>query len=355
LSSSVTATPTGPRSSPRARRRALVAEGREHLRREAWSDALASFVEANRLARDRSTERRIVELRHRAALAIEEHAPTGTWPPTLADPFPDETGLPEITVDRLDAATLGGAILNHGALIVRGLATPEQADQLRRAIDHALDAYDDPAGPDAAAGWHDPLDWQLGDEELAYVRVLARNTGGLLAVDSPRTFFQLTELYEQSGVFDVVAGYLGERPLFSIKKTTLRRIREVVRPAWHQDGSFLGPEVRAVNIWLSLSHCGGDTATIGLDVAPGRIDGILETGTYDAEFETVAVGQRVVEGAVTRPMLTPEFHAGDALLFDERFLHRTSARLEATEERHAIESWLFAPSGFPSDYGGLLS
>jgi hypothetical protein len=48
-------------------------------------------------------------------------------------------------------------------------------------------------------------------------------------------------------------------------------------------------------------------------------------------------------------MITPEFRPGDALCFDDRYLHRTSAA-DAHGWRHAVEAWFFAPSGFPADY-----
>ena len=47
--------------------------------------------------------------------------------------------------------------------------------------------------------------------------------------------------------------------------------------------------------------------------------------------------------------MRPIFEPGDALLFDERFLHRTAVEPEMTRERYAIESWFFAPSHYPGD------
>ena len=111
-------------------------------------------------------------------------------------------------------------------------------------------------------------------------------------------------------------------------------------------------DVRSVNLWVSLSHCGGGTDAIGLDVVPRRVDELLATGTEDAEAPTVAIGQRVIERNVMSEVITPEFHPGDALCFDERFLHRTSAAA-GTAPRHAIEAWFFAPSHFPDRYGAL--
>jgi len=68
---------------------------------------------------------------------------------------------------------------------------------------------------------------------------------------------------------ELVRVYLGEAPLITAQKTTLRKAEPAVPGAWHQDGKFMGP-VRALNLWLSLSHCGDDAP--GLDIVPKRID-----------------------------------------------------------------------------------
>jgi hypothetical protein len=47
------------------------------------------------------------------------------------------------------------------------------------------------------------------------------------------------------------------------------------------------------------------------------------------------------------PVLRPAFEPGDALLFDEPFLHRTAVSPGMTRERYAIETWFFAPSVYP--------
>ena len=49
------------------------------------------------------------------------------------------------------------------------------------------------------------------------------------------------------------------------------------------------------------------------------------------------------------PVIRPHFAPGDALLFDELFLHRTATDDTMTRERYAIETWFFAPSVYPGD------
>ena len=68
-------------------------------------------------------------------------APRG-WPPALSDPFPGAIGVPEIAAADVTSAILGGALLHHGSLLVRGLVPADRAAILRQAIDHAFAAYD---------------------------------------------------------------------------------------------------------------------------------------------------------------------------------------------------------------------
>ena len=49
---------------------------------------------------------------------------------------------------------------------------------------------------------------------------------------------------------------------------------------------------------------------------------------------------------ITRPVFKP----GDALLFDDLFLHQTGSDPSMSKPRYAIESWFFGPSAFPQDY-----
>ena len=119
----------------------------------------------------------------------------------------------------------------------------------------------------------------------------------------------------------------------------------VVAADWHQDGAFLGPGIRVVNVWIALTHCGDDAP--GLDIVGGRLHDLVPTGTEGAWFDW-SVGDPLVR-AVSRdmPVVRPIFEPGDAILFDELNLHRTAITPGMTQERYAIESWFFAPSRFP--------
>jgi hypothetical protein len=175
---------------------------------------------------------------------------------------------------------------------------------------------------------------------------MVRDSGGCLAADSPRAMFNLIDITTKSGVGDVIAGYLGERPALSVLKTTLRTIAPMDgQNGWHQDGAFLGDNIRSLNMWVSLSHCGIDAPS--LDLVAKRLHEIVPTGTEGAAFDW-SVGEPVVQRvAGEQGVHHGVFEPGDVVFLDEMNLHRTSATLEMTETRLAIEAWFFAPSAYP--------
>ena len=165
------------------------------------------------------------------------------------------------------------------------------------------------------------------------------------AADSPRVMFDLLESFERAGMRQMLTAYLSGRPTLSVNKGTLRRARPTVDTAWwHQDGAFLGRDIRSLNVWLSLSHCGRDAP--GLEVVPERLAGIVETGTQGADFDW-SVGDSVAAEASGEKASRPVFKPGDALLFDHLLLHRTFTDPAMTGTRYATETWFFAPSAYP--------
>lgn len=158
---------------------------------------------------------------------------------------------------------------------------------------------------------------------------------------------ELVETLDSVGLSRAIHGYLGERPVLSVNKCTLRRVPLDTKHAnWHQDGAFLGEGIRSVNVWMALSHC-GDVAP-GLDIVPRRLEQVVETGTDGATFPWT-VGPGVVERvSVGAPVCRPIFEPGDVLVFDDLFLHRTAVDDAMTNERYAVETWFFAPSAYPS-------
>ncbi|MEI9987951.1 MAG: phytanoyl-CoA dioxygenase family protein [Aliidongia sp.] len=265
------------------------------------------------------------------------------WPSSVPDPFPGTEEPPEIRGTELTAELLAGAIQHHGCLLVRGLIDAEQTASLARLVTQAIDTAQ--ASQSGDSPWFTPYPLGEHDGMTPAARKFGTDSGAVWTADSPRALADFIAFLKAHGVVDVIEEYLGERAYLSIGKSTLRRVPPMATTAWHQDGAFLGAEIRTVNCWLTLSDCGDDAA--GIDLYPRRLNGLVESGTQGA-FAWWAVGDGMVEQMEkTASIVAPRFKAGDALLFDQLFLHRTGARPGLTRERLAIESWFFAGSTFP--------
>jgi hypothetical protein len=316
-----------------------------------FRQAIDYATAANRNLRAPELERRLMVWRANAYPSVQHETGATPWPQQFADPFPGQSGPPEIDAADLTVERMGGAFQHHGSLLVRGMIASHEAEHLRTGIDRAMrarDAFQSGTPVEELDAWY-------AETPLDTPTATARGwVGSLWTADSPRMMYEVLELYERHGLTAVISGYLRESLMLSIGKSTLRR----VDPGggehdWHQDGAFLGKDVRTVNVWLSLSDCGVDAP--GIDVVAQRLPGVVETGSHGAIFDW-SVGRGVVEGLKQEGarVVCPVFRPGDVMLFDQLMLHRTAVRPEMTKSRYAIESWYFTPSTFPMDQGPLL-
>ena len=311
---------------------------------------------------DESEARRILQLRHRAGLKLldESRAQTPDYPEPDFDLLGD-SDLPTVEAGEVTPGLLRAAIMRNGCLLIRGLVDQEEAARLRDEIDRAYEARGSEAGEaNGGSGYFEEFrpDAQF---DLAFERALLLGSAGLWVADSPRMMAEVLELFDRAGLTRLATEYLGERPAISVNKSLLRKVKptqikdtdgskERSPSAWHQDGAFLG-DVRALNVWLSLSRC-GDVAP-GLDIVPRRLEEIVPTGTEGAIFDW-SVSRAVTEEAAGEvSIMRPVFEPGDVLLFDELFLHATAAEPDMPNMRYAVESWYFGPSAFPAGYAPL--
>jgi hypothetical protein len=329
-------------------------------------EQIEALTEANRRTPDPELERRLLSLRYRAGVQLCSQSAAAP-----RDPTPDfeglqgATSLPEITPDRLTPELARAAILEHGALLVRGLVPTEDSDRLRAGIDRVFEAREARAnGGQADAGYYEefnPGSYELQSSKTsteveqgvqAAVGRWSHSNSGIWAADSPRLMFEMLEAFERVGLLGLARQYLGEPPAISMQKCTLRKQippETAAQPGWHQDGAFLG-DVRALNVWLSLSHCGDDAP--GLYLVPRRLDHIVPTGTRGAIFDWVVSPAMAEEAAAGEEILKPIFEPGDVMLFDELYLHATAADPGMSKPRYAVESWFFGPSAFPENVDG---
>ena len=316
--------------------------------------AAAEILEAlPRDVRDTSIDVRIVRLRHQAFAELP-HGPTpdpepGGTPPDL---WPNVVDAPELPAADLTLETLTSAVYHHGCLIVRGLLPAHGCEAFRADIDEALAAFDDyeMARPAKTAPWYVPFDAGnrfRGARSLRH-RVPARRAvaptphtrlgpSSSTATPSPTRGSSTWSATTSTG-----------SPCSSVNKFVLRRVSGGAEPAWHQDGGYLGISSRALNLWVALSECGADTELMGLDILPGRRRELAEVGTFDA-VERRAISPTVASRLAQeteRPVVRPLFHPGDAILFDQYFVHRSDIRPLA-RDRYAIESWFFSARDYP--------
>lgn len=334
--------------------RDLLSESDQLQRAGQAQEAIEILSAANRADPQPAVEARLVELRAHAFDTLDRQHGHAEWPRPCPDPFPEVVGTPpEIHRRDLTPDIVAGGLLHHGSLIVRELVGPDDVTALQDAIRHAFEAraaYAAGSATEDDAGWYTPYEQGRHHEVFGSARMVR-------IIDSPRTLFLLIETYRAVGLIEVLQEHLGERPALSAHKCALRRLTPEPDEAsrdYHQDGSFMGADLRTVNVWLPLMDCGGDARTAGLDLVPRRVDHILDTGVEGAIFDWTISESVVARAAEGVGIVRPSFAAGDAMLFDELMVHRTGITPGMDQERMAVESWFFAPSAYPDDHVPLV-
>jgi hypothetical protein len=328
-------------------------------RREARSlfRELEELTAANRAQADPAKERRLLRVRHRAFQYLKPSSDADVVAPAPGVEHRIEQGLPAIDAAQLSAERVRAAILDHGSVHVRGLFDADLVGRMKAGIDRTFDASveygkaqeagdEDEWSRRPEAAWYQPFR-PLPGYSFGGGRNWNRNNTAIWAADSPRIVFELIESFDRLGISEMVGSYLGERPAISMNKTVLRRVPPRGGGAdWHQDGAFLGDDIRSLNVWLSLSDCG--VTAPGMDIVSKRLSEIVPTGTGGANFDW-SVAPDVAERAAGGPegIVRPRFQPGDALLFDHLNLHRTATEETMSDPRYAIETWFFAPSAYP--------
>lgn len=266
-----------------------------------------------------------------------------------------EQGIPAVAAENLSSEVLESAMSQDGALLVRGLAHPDTVSELREIVDQVIENCSQAATNGQSAvpkgSFYAPptiLREVMPGAELGTSRGFHHNSGSAMCVEAPSVAEELLGLYKQWGLYELIAAYLNEPPCLSAKKWVLRRTQLPISDAgWHQDGAFMGTDISSLNLWLPLTHCGGDSGAPGLDVVPARLQDIISS---DEAYFDWAVSPSTVdrEFANTAP-ISPEFAAGDALFFDHFYLHRTQYKPSFSATRYAIETWFFGSETFPKN------
>lgn len=332
---------------------ALLAQALAFREQGDWAQALAALTRANIQRPSADVQQQLIDWRIEAGRSLPappESAPRVTAPLGAAG----SVGIPEIAPSELSAARVREAVYSSGALIVRGLLKPPTVETLRQQIERVVGARENPdlfPPVESQAAWYvrSPEAWGAPSQFFRRPGQTVESSS-IWVADSPRMACELLALYESLGLPALLASYFGEPARLSVKKWVLRKMapKKNGNAGWHQDGRFLGEDIRSLNLWLALSDCGGDAPAPGMDLLVDGPREIHPTGTDGAWFDWTVGPERVARLAREASIVQPRFAPGDALLFDQYSLHRTALEDHHSAVRYAIEAWFFAASTAPA-------
>ncbi len=325
-----------------------------------WAEALAQLIQANRQQPSAALQQLMIDWRIRAGRSAPE-APgaevSGVQAVEAGEGRRRGGGpldIPEVHADGLTPESLRDALRDTGTLIVRGLIDESLAADLRGKIDRVVAARENPeVSPPvvADAAWYSRSE-EVSGAPSEFFRQPGKvvESSSIWAADSPHVACEVLALYRQLGLQELLQAYFGEPARLSVKKWVLRKVapEKNGNAGWHQDGRFLGENIRTVNLWLALSDCGGDAPAPGIDLLVDGERKIQPTGTDGAWFNWTVGEERVARLAADKCIAQPRFAPGDAILFDHYSLHRTALENHHSAVRYAIESWFFAASTAPA-------
>ena len=210
-------------------------------------EEIGTLSQLNRASRRPDWDRQLLRLRHIAGgRIITAGGADSDFTPADFSGLPVGDPLPELSPAQLSPGVLRAGILRDGCLLVRGLLDPDEAARLSEEVERAFDHRD---------GCYEPF-FALGRFALTAIeRAMIADCCGVPIVDAPVAASDVLEMFDATGVSRLVRDYLGQRPVISAQKTTLRKVEPSAgsdSTAWHQDACAFGCEVHAVNMWIAL-------------------------------------------------------------------------------------------------------
>ncbi len=337
--------------------RSAIAKSNLKISQKKYRHAIKILTQATHKVNSSEIETRLRDIRHEAFFHQTFKSEFETWPPKISDRFANLEGIPEVARNQFRGEVLRDGVFTHGSIIVRNLLGESDVNLLRTGIQETYKHHDLHSSGSSAKEtqpWFVPFVPSASHSTEVIDRFWYRAGGAELAADSPRGLFNLIDCFERTGIIDVVTKYLGERPALSVRKTSLREIPFTLNTevGWHQDGAFLGKGIRTMNLWIALTDCGVDAPSMFM--IPKRLNHIVPTGTGGALFDWSVSQQMIDEVCGAEGPTHLQFKAGDAIIFDELNMHRTSTLPEMTKNRFAVECWFFAPSCYPMDQLPIL-
>lgn len=276
--------------------------------------------------------------------------------------------VPEVEAASLTVDIVKRAIREKGCLIVRNFLNEKEAQQMQSYVDYSFKLHSKPDKKIsqyllkqvelAKAVEHtkdDIAKHRATNETYTDISKIARKLGRTLGQSSsqltattPIITDKILGLYERKGLKSLLNEYFENEPCVSIYKWVLRRAMSPPVPIdFHQDGAFMGPGIDSLNLWVSLSDCGGDSDAPGMDFVPVRLKSEFEKGTGSMNWTVAESAVHDVYGE--QAVVAPRFSRGDGLFFDHFLVHRTQHVADCARNRYAVETWFFDSVNFPKN------
>ena len=256
----------------------------------------------------------------------------------------------DIRAEDLDARVLHDAVSSGCGLIVRKLVPAEVCAQLRRVIDTMLDAPQSGEEFTPYRNCPENVGEILGQQKLGNSRGFHAASGSVMCVESANVCEALLDLYDNLALPGVLRGFFAGDYCLSALKWVLRRSKLPVSPmGWHQDGAFMGSDIKSLNMWMSLSDCGADSSAPGLDIIARHLNSVVNAGDGEAAFSWSFDSARIDRLFGPDAVASPRFGEGDVYFFDHFMLHRTQHLPGQSRIRYALETWFFDGSLYPSN------
>ena len=319
----------------------------------------------NLLRRDRYLERLNARVEHFAAT---QSSPSRRVIDNARISSPVDFEVPEVEADALTVDIVKRAISEKGCLIVRNFLNEKEAQQMQSYVDYSFNLHDKPEGKvsqyllkqvelakavehakDDIAKHRETNDTYTDITKIArkLVRTLGQSSSQLAAT-TPIITDKILALYDRKGLKNLLNDYFENEPCVSIYKWVLRKAMSPPVPIdFHQDGAFMGPSIDSLNVWVSLSHCGGDSNAPGMDFVPVRLKSEFGKGTGSMNWTVAESAVHDVYGE--QAVVAPRFNRGDALFFDHFLVHRTQHVADCARNRYAVETWFFDSVNFPKN------
>ena len=287
-------------------------------------------------------DRRLVRLRHELGVHTLDNQ---TGEPRHAEPvadLPEAEGLPEVHASELTPELLRTGILRDGCLLVRELVPRDAALELAAGIDNA---YAVRSGERKEKGLYEELETNPRFVPSEEIRPWVQAGGGLLGPDSPVLFQDFLALLD-AGRRPAAGRGLPRRGAAADAREDdaaqgrpgrLRRLAPG-RPLHGQR-----PRAEPVAVAVALRRRGA-----GPRRRPPPPGGVRDGGHGATSCSTTS-SRTSAPSAAAKPkqVLRPIFEPGDAMLFDDLFLHKTGSDPAMPKPRYAVESWFFGASAFP--------